>query len=75
MMFIVCHSNIICLSVKMSTLGLHPRVDILTSGHITVALTIMHHLYNVSYVCFSRALCIHCKVGREACVGSAVGRG
>ena len=34
MMFIVRHSNIICPEVKMSTLGLRPRVDILTSGHI-----------------------------------------
>jgi len=37
MMFIVRHSNIICPSVKMSTLGLCPRVDILTSGHIRMS--------------------------------------
>jgi len=49
-MFIVRHSNIICPEVKMSTLGLSPRIDILTSGHMILecrTMNIMHHLYNV----------------------------
>jgi len=43
MMFIVRHSNIICPSVKMSTLGLCPCVDILTSGHIILECRTDHH--------------------------------
>jgi len=43
MMFIVRHSNIICPSVKMSTLWLRPRVDILTSGHIILECHTDHH--------------------------------
>jgi len=52
-MFIVRHSNIICPSVKLSTLWLCPRVDILTSGHIILECRTDHHasfLYIVTCV-------------------------
>jgi len=44
----VRHSNMICPKVKMSTLGLRPRVDILTLGHIILVwhtMNIMRHTF------------------------------
>ena len=46
-MFILRHSKMICPSVKMSTLGLRPHADILTSGHIILECRTDHH---ASYV-------------------------
>ena len=43
-------------SVEMSTRGLRPRVDILTSGHNTVLH--LRHLYNVITLCWYPDVCL-----------------